>query len=344
MAEYYDGTKLLSYTDINGNRPEIYICTSNRTAGKTTFFSRMLINRYKKTAQKFMLLYRFNYELDECADKFFKDIKTLFFSEDNMTSVRRANGIFHELFLNNKPCGYAVALNNADALKKYSHFFSDVQCVMFDEFQSETNHYCPNETQKYISIHTSVARGQGKQVRYVPVYMVGNPVSLLNPYYVEMGISNRLKQDTHFLRGDGFVLEQGFNASACEAQEQSAFMRAFSNNQYVAYGQHGTYLNDNLSFIETPQGRSTYMMTIKYMGENYAVRQFADDGLIYCDHRADITHPIKIAVTTDDLNINYVMIKQNERQVSLLRYFFDHGCFRFKDLQCKEAILKTLSY
>lgn len=56
---------------------------------------------------------------------------------------------------------------------------------MFDEFQSENNDYCPNEVQKFISVHTSVARGQGKQLRYVPVYMLSNPVTLLNPYYIE---------------------------------------------------------------------------------------------------------------------------------------------------------------
>ena len=344
MAEYYDGTKLLSYSDLNGNRPEIYICTSNRSAGKTTFFSKMLVNRYKKTGRKFMLLYRFNYELDECADKFFKDIRTLFFPDDVMNSVRRANGIFHELFLNNKPCGYAVALNNADTLKKYSHFFSDVDSMMFDEFQSETNHYCPNEVQKFVSIHMSVARGQSEQVRYVPVYMVGNPVSLLNPHYVEMGISNRLKENTNFLRGDGFVLEQGYNESASKAQENSGFMRAYSKNSYISYGKQGTYLNDNLTFIDTPDGRPTYMMTIKYMGENYAVRQYAELGVIYCDHRADLSYPIKIATTTNDHNVNYVMLKQNDKQIALLRYFFERGCFRFKDLQCKEAIMKTISY
>ena len=34
---FYDGTKLLSMTDLNGDKPEIYICTSNRSAGKTTW-------------------------------------------------------------------------------------------------------------------------------------------------------------------------------------------------------------------------------------------------------------------------------------------------------------------
>jgi hypothetical protein len=45
---YYDGTKLLSLKDINGNDPEIYICTTNRTGGKTTYFNRLLVNNFIK--------------------------------------------------------------------------------------------------------------------------------------------------------------------------------------------------------------------------------------------------------------------------------------------------------
>ena len=44
--KYYDGTKLLSLMDINGKRPEIYISTSNRSAGKTTYFNRFFVNRF----------------------------------------------------------------------------------------------------------------------------------------------------------------------------------------------------------------------------------------------------------------------------------------------------------
>ena len=64
---YYDGAKLLSLMDINGNKPEIYICTSNRTGGKTTYFSRLLVNHFLKGNGKFCLLYRFNYELSDCS-------------------------------------------------------------------------------------------------------------------------------------------------------------------------------------------------------------------------------------------------------------------------------------
>ena len=225
--EYYDGTKLLSLKDINGNKPEIYLCTTNRTGGKTTYFGRLVVNRFIKSGKKFGLIYRFNYELDDVADKFFKDLSTLFFNGEIMESKKRAKGLFHELYLGDKHCGYALSLNSSDQLKKYSHLFSDIDSLIFDEFQSENNKYCPNEISKLISLHTSIARGQGKQVRYVTIYMLSNAVSLINPYYTKLEISERLNNETKFLRGDGYVLEQGFINRASKQQKTSGFTRVF---------------------------------------------------------------------------------------------------------------------
>ena len=344
MGNYYDGTKLLSLTDINGNRPEIYMCTTNRTGGKTTYFGRLVVNRFLDKREKFGLLYRYNYELDDCAEKFFKDIGELFFNGYTMTSKKRAKGIYHELYLNGEPCGYAVSINSADQVKKNSHFFSDVKRLIFDEFQSESNTYCPNEIKKFISVHTSMARGQGEQNRYLPVYMLSNPVSIINPYYVELGISSRLTDETRFLRGEGFVLEQGFVESAADAQKSSGFNKAFARNSYVAYSSESVYLNDNKAFVDRPQGVGRYMATLKYNGQTYGIREFAEAGVIYCDDRADETFTLKITVTTDDHELNYVMLKRNDLFLFNLRYYFERGCFRFKDLRCKEAVLKSLSY
>lgn len=344
MGKYYDGTKLLSMLDLNGKKPEIYMCTTNRTGGKTTYFGRLCVNRFLDKGEKFGLIYRYNYELDDVADKFFKDLKGLFFPDKTMTAKKRAKGIFQELFINDKSCGYAIALNSSDSIKKYSHLFSDITRMLFDEFQSESNHYCTDEITKFLSIHTSIARGQGEQVRYVPVFMLANQVSIINPYYVAMGICNRLNSETKFLRGDGYVLEQGFIETASDSQKESGFNRAFKENSYVAYSSENVYLNDNYSFIEKPTGKSRYICTLKYKGNDFGVKEFAESGFIYCDDKPDSTFPMKITVTTDDHSINYVMLKRNDFFLSNLRYLFERGCFRFKDMRCKEAILNALSY
>ena len=343
-SNYYDGTKLLSLKDINGKTPEVFMCTSNRSAGKTTYFNRLVVNRFIKRGEKFALLYRFNYELDGCDEKFFKDIKELFFPEYEMTAAKKMKGIYQELYLNEEPCGYAISINSADQLKRNSHLFSDIDNIIFDEFQSEQNHYCDKEVEKFISIHNSIARGRSKQSRYVPVYMISNPVTILNPYYVAMDISTRLQKDTHFLRGDGFVLEQGYNETAAKALKSSAFNRAFGSSDYIAYSAEGVYLQDDLSFVDTPTGRGKYVATIRYAGIDYGVREYPELGIVFCDESVDYQYPLKITVDTADHKLNYVMVSSNFILIQKLRYYFEHGGMRFKDLQAKEAILKALSF
>ena len=243
-----------------------------------------------------------------------------------------------------KSCGYAISLNSADQIKKYSHLFSDVKRILFDEFQSETNHYCDNEIEKFISIHTSIARGQGEQIRYVPVFMLSNPVSIINPYYVELGISTRLTKEVKYLRGNGYVLEQGYVDSAAQASKSSGFNKAFESNSYVAYARENVYLNDNTAFVEKPTGPSRYIATLRYNNNDYGIREFPNKGIVYCDDKADMSFKYKLAVTTEDHDINYVMLRQNLGFISNLRYYFEKGCFRFKDLKCKEALLKAISY
>lgn len=350
MNNYYDGTKLLSLLDINGHKPEIYICESNRSAGKTTYYTRLVINRFLKGQGKFAFLYRFNYELKDCADKIFKDVQSLFFPDHHMTSKPAAKGVYHNLYLQKdneeipQHCGYALSINSAEQIKRLSHLFSDIEIIIFDEFQSETGRYCNDEIKKFISIHTSIARGQGKQVRYVPVIMISNPISIINPYYLQMDISTRLNSQTKFLRGAGYVLEKNYNETVSAAQKGSGFNQAFSDSKYLSYVTDNIYLNDNQVFISDTNnfGRASYLATIKYHDKNYGLKQYPQVGIIYCDLTPDLTFPLKIALTTEDHQINYIILKNNEMFLSDMRYYFNRGCFRFKNIECKEVIFTLL--
>lgn len=351
---YYDGTKLLSLLDLNKNRPEIYICTGNRTSGKTTYFSRYAVNGFIKHGRKFALLYRFIYELDDVADKFFKDISGLFFPGYAMRSERKASGIYHELFLEYpdstedtphiESCGYALAINSADQIKKYSHLLSDTELIIFDEFQSESNHYCNNEIKKFMSVHTSIARGNGKQSKYLPVVMISNTVTIINPYYVSLGVSNRLTPSTKFLRGTGWVLEQNNNENAASALKESAFMKAFQNDTYTKYATSGKYLNDYNSFIQKMPESGRYMCTIKYHERNYSIKEYSDLGIIYVSDSVDMGYPFKIAIDLNDHEINYLLLSRNENFIKNLRNLFEHGSVRFKNQLCKDAFLAMCSY
>lgn len=342
--EFYSSKKLLSQKDCRGLTPEIFITQSTRSAGKTTEFSHVLVDDFLKKGSRFGVLYRYDYELEDCADKFFNDIKEIYYPSSEMISVSRLRGKYHELWLDNDLCGYALSINSADTLKKYSHFFNSIDQMFFDEFQSESNNYCYKEIKKFQSLHTSIARAPGKPVRYVRMIMCSNPVSILNPYYASMHINERLRKNTKILRGDGYVLENYHNENILNAQELSGFNRAFAKDEYQTYISQGLYLDDNSSFIKSMSGRSRYLATIKFRGKLFAIREYEESGVIYCDKRADKTNKNKLVLDVNDHDINFVMLKKNDFFIKQLRYFFDRGCFRFKDLECKQTILQLLSY
>lgn len=349
--EYYNGTKILNMRDLDGERPEIYMVTSNRNAGKTTYFSRYFLNRYFDYGEKFILLYRFSYEMSNAGANFFAGQKQLFFPEYEMTSKPRVKGKYHELLIkredndHEKPrtAGYAIALNDSEIIRKLSPMFSDCKRILFDEFQSETNHYCDSEIIKFRSIHTSLARGGGKQVKYMPVFMLSNYTTLLNPYFTAMNIGSRLNADTKFLRGHGFVLEQNINAAASKSLKSSRFNSAFSDTTYLDYAAENVYLRDNTSFISKMNGNARYYATIRYDGRDYAIREY-DNGVYYCGINVDNSFRLKIAVTPQDHAINYQILPMADFIRINLRHAFMTGNFRFYDLACKEALMKLASF
>lgn len=241
---YFIAHDVSEYKDINGNTPEILMVDGNRSAGKTTAFSRKLVNDFIISGKKFMLVYRYLNELNNISEAFFKDIRTLFFPGYDMTEKKRANGAYIELYLNGKECGYAAALNSAGKLKHYSHVFSDVNQMFFDEYQLENGFYLQDEIKKFISLHMTVARGQGQVVRFVPVYMCSNSITIFNPYYEAFRISGKINSNTKVLKGDGFVLLRLTIKEVAKEQEKSAFNRAFAESGYMQSAVDNSFLND----------------------------------------------------------------------------------------------------
>lgn len=344
MGLWYDGCKLLSLNDLTGRKPEIYMATGNRTGGKTTYFTHMLVNNwFKQKYRKLMFLYRYNYEIDNVSDIILKDVDQLFFGGKPYYDKTMQKGVYKNIYYDGKHLGYATDLGHYESIKKLSHLFSDVDAMFFDEFQSEKNKYLPDELHAIQSIHQSVARGSGKHVRYVPLFMCANTITLYNPYFLRFGIPDRLQNDTKYLRGNGWVFEQSYNDVAAQAVAESGFSRAF-NDDYVLYSTQNVYLHDDLTFISKPKSRGKYICTIKSDGNTCGVYEHADDGLIYVDNNFDKTFKIKLSATAGDMDVNFVMLKRYSYMVDVLRYYFDHGCVRFKSPAERKTYLQCIKY
>lgn len=340
---YYNNNKLLTLKDINGKKPEIFICDGNRTAGKSYSFKSTLLRNWFKKGEQFALIVRNKTDCKGYYASFWKDIGTDKYPDKECSEKLVADGTFYQILIDGLVAGFVLPLFLARKLKRFSSMFIDVTAMFFDEYQDEDSKYLPDEITKLISLHTSIARGHGQQTRYVALYMCSNTISILNPYYVAFGIHKRLRENTKFLRGDGWVFEKTLNENAKKAFQTSSFNRAFSNaTNYFYYASENVYLNDNLSLIEKPDGDFSYIATIKYNGEMFNIRQYSN--YVYISEGCDITFPLKIAYKPLDINGDgFWLCNKNAPITRRINQYFESGLLRFDSLKSKNMIFDILT-
>ena len=338
--KYFEAHSVFEFKDADGNTPEILMVDGNRTGGKTTAFSRLFVDEFlKDETEKFFLLYRYKNDMKDVADAFFKDIKTLFFPEHNMKATGHANGSYYELFLDGKPCGYASSLTMASKLKRFSHIFSDVKKIFFDEYQDENNLYLPDEVQKFQSIHTTIARGQGNAVRFVPVYMASNSISIFNPYYTALGITGKINSKTKVYRGQGFVLLRLVIKDVAEAQKKSAFNRAFSASDYASSSIDNSFLNDDTFNVEKMQPTGTAVFNFIYNTVLYSVFRIGE--IWYVRKGGDRTINPTFGVLQSDRG-NGVKGFKTSPYFAYMKKLYEDACIFYETTEAKNAFMTLL--
>lgn len=297
--DFYDGSALLSQKDIRGEKPGIYLAVTNRTGGKTFFFSRYLLRDYLKTGETQGLLIRWDGDLKTRARSFAADVMTLDKQMDGHTLASEGYGKFaYNVFMDtsdSRPAVRVFALNDSEKIRENSSLMQDIKQYFFDEFQPETEAYVPQEVTKFRSIHTSIARGGGSHVRYVPVYMASNAVSKINPYFIGMGIHKKVIGSTRFTRGDGWVLEQCKIDMAAREQEKDPFNRGWTDDSYGRFASSNEYLLDDSIFIEKRPIRGRCTALLQGYSETFGLWS-EPGGIYYISSKYDPSCKTKVAI------------------------------------------------
>lgn len=342
-TKYYNPDIILSKKDLNKEEPSIYIVTTNRSAGKTTAWLKYLLEQFKKDKSQCVLLFRYRYELSD-AYKLFEDILNIFPElSGEMKTECVARGLMYKLIYNDEQLGYAVALSNVDSIKKYSPLFAKVKNVFMDEYQTENGKYLTHEVQKMISILQTITRGGGEQSRKIKLILCGNLVTLMNPYLIEFGIYKRVKKDTKFLRGDGWVAEFGFNESASNSIKSNNLFNGFKNNDYMNYSTENNYLYDSNTFLDKPKGKCKYICTIIQDGVKLGVRSYWEQGIVLVNKKFDDNNLYKVTFKANDHNQNTVMLNHYSFLWKNIRDAYQQGLLRFDDVKTKEIIFDILA-
>lgn len=241
--EYYSGKNLRNKKDLQNKKPKFLLSVGGRSTGKTVDWNSFVLNEFIKNKKQFILYYRYKYEITNIADRFFKSIDFRF--DGTMTDKNTENLGFSYLYYNDEQCGFAVAINSANNIKKFSALFENVEYIVFDEFIPEDGRYCPDEIKKFTSLYISIARGKGKTIREnLQIIMIANLDTNDNLYFHQMKI-RKTNKDTRFQRGNGWVCEFVENKEVAAIQKEDPVIQLFDTG-YIT----GEKTNDDLTNVE----------------------------------------------------------------------------------------------
>ena len=282
---YYDLTKILSYNAF------LNFLIGERGVGKTYSTSKFVTKQFIKKGEQFAYIRRYRTELKKAVPKFFDAI-----TKNNEFPDHKLYNKGETFYIDDKVAGYSMTLSTAQDLK--SSNFSNVKYIIFDEFIIEEGqkHYLANEVENFLGLIESIAR-----MRDVKIFMLGNAVTIANPYFLFFDINLPYNTDIKTYK-DGLILVQYMkNENYRKAKRESKFGKLIEGTEYEKYAIDNAFRMDNKDFIEKKSGSSKYSFgfiykEIKYgvwfdfnLGKIFVSYDFQDNGQVFVCTLSDHT-------------------------------------------------------
>lgn len=344
MADFVTFDKLLNEPDLDGNTNiGIRMLSGNRTSGKTFAMIELALNKLKDGVRHCFITRTISES--RSPENFYTDVlntKSDTYKDFKITSKTFNEGLYTIIYNNDEIIGYAVSLKKANAIKKYSGVFQNVGLILFDEYQLEDNsEYLKDEPQLLQRVILSVTRGGGDRSRNALVLMLSNCCSLLNPYYVNLGIHKRIRDNTKMIRGHGWVAQFDFNAEASNAVKNNIAANVFDTTE-IAYASENVYLHDNLALTTKNVKKDRYVCTISLSSKDYGV-WYLKNGFYYVDNV--INGNILFEKYTDNINCSddAIYITRKTFVYQTLKTAFEFGLIRFNSAVSRDAVFDMLS-
>lgn len=333
---YYNGKYLLEKAK-GENRCTILISTTTRSIGKTSYyilFSYFLHKLYEKQTFYVVRLgnelqsYHLIYDDVLCYYGLMEEMKTTVLVRDALSQLHFGDGII----------GYVGCLKKADPLKKFSSVFRNVELILMEEYQIEEGRIIRNEPDKLKSIIRTVGRGNGKIVREVLTVLLGNPVTLMNPYLIYYGIAPLYHGKDGFVRKNRICAEFYLENAASEMMKS----HSIAENYHADYDLGKSFLYASDGFIRKCEGKTQYVLTIIYGQTGIGVRRGLKNARIYCTPNPDPNASIVMVLNPNDMTETRELLDRRSVTWDLLRRTFNNGNLFFANLKIKEIMFDLL--
>ena len=329
MSEFwYNLQRVLSFNAI------INFIIGERGCGKSYSSKRHVINRFVKKGEEFVYLRRYKTELKSSVPKFFDDIKAN--SEFPKNDMKVKNNMF---YIDGKVAGYALPLSTANILKSTS--FAKVKTIIFDEFIIDKGcyHYLQNEVEQFLDIIETIGR-----LREVKVFMLGNAISITNPYFTYFNLTLPYNSDIALFKDGSILVNYIKNEEYRKVKKNSRFGKLIEGTEYGKYAIDNEFLRDSKAFIRKKDKSSKFFFILILNTKPYGVWNDYKNGFMFISEDYDPNCPVRYAINSKDHSESSVLLRV--RNSPLIKSIIDHyrlARLCFESQKTKNLFLETLS-
>ena len=320
---YYTLQRVLSFNAL------INFIIGERGVGKSFSSKKHVINRFIKKGEEFVYLRRYKTELKSSVPKFFDDIIDEKVFPEATFKVKNNN-----LYINDKIAGYALPLSTANILKSTS--YSKVKTIIFDK---GCYHYLQNEVEQFLDIIETVGR-----LRDIKVFMLGNAISITNPYFTYFNLSLPYNSDIALFKDGSILVNYIKNEIYREIKKASRFGKLIEGTDYGRYAIDNEFLRDSKSFIKKKEKWSKFYFILILNNKPYGIWNDYKNGFMFISEDYDPNCPVRYALNTKDHSESSVLIRV--RNSPLIKSVIDHyrlARLCFENQKIKNIVLQELS-
>ena len=294
-----------------------------RGGGKT--FNTLLhaIKRFEKTGEQFIYLRRRGVDLDDACHRkeggdLFSDIRHHgYFKGVDLKVVADKSGGYN-FYYNDKIMGYGKALSTA----RRSTSLPKVKLIIFDEFliddRNRHDRYLNSGNEMFLfnNFYETVARG-----RDIPVFFLGNAFSMVNPYFIELGIRIDNPEENKIYKGKSWTLVFWRDEEYIKKREQTQFYQATKGTAFSEHAFGNRFYLDRTDFVKKRPKDSEHQFSLVYLGKTYGVWVDWEKGEYYVSTKgANTSREKTISLSLADNKPNNVSIRRY-RNMPFMRAF-----------------------
>lgn len=347
MAKYYDWAKTLSYD------ADITMVCGARGIGKTYGLRLQCIRDYLNNGFRFAVIMRTKEQMRGAVPGYFTKIV----SENEFPDVKfRTEGRYGYIATKNKENGkpdwellcYFIALTDEQVMK--THTFANVKRLVFDEFiidrKDRYHNYLADEWTKVANLVSTVSRERADDDSTKPkLYLLGNALDLVNPYFSQVGINKLPKKGYSWHANKMVLLHYSDDAEYSEEMATKTLagkMLTMADDRANVYNE---FLISNQDFIAKKTPNAHFIFGIVHNGKKYGIWGDNSTLMFYANRKiVNNTNRAIYAITSDDSALNYKVAKRGEKQIVSLVDVYREGHLYFDTEATRRDILEILAY